>query len=70
MTAEEMREDLLAKVRREVDAGEDIAAGERLALRHANGQALRVLAGIGREMTAQEIERAKAEKTGGGKVGG
>ncbi len=24
----------------------------------------------GREMTAQEIERAKAEKTGGGKAGG
>ncbi len=40
------REDLLAKCRLEHDAGDALEPGERLALMHANAQALRTLQGI------------------------
>lgn len=43
------REDWLAKARPDAEAGEYISPSERLALQHANGQALRVLRGIASE---------------------
>ncbi len=41
-----MDDDLLAALRRKVDGGESLSHVERIALRHANAQALAALGGI------------------------